>query len=376
MMRVLHMFTNPHLTNGATMFEYRVSQFLKEDEIFFDYLVTEQADGEELERYKLVGSDIYKLPIDHDHGLLVREIKINYQYYKFFRNHKYDIVYADTENALRSIHLLMARFAGVPVRVVHSHNTGLQTESKMAKRISRCIRGLFRFSATDYFACSDMAAEWLFPKTICAQKKYKRLTNGVDLKQFEFRESIRDEIRSAYGIGAEDVVIGNVGRFMPQKNHSFMLKIFDRIYQKKPNAKLMLIGNGPLQDQIQKEVEQMNLQQSVVFVGTTPNVMNCYQAMDVFLMPSLFEGLPITGIEAQANGLPCVFADTITQELKITQLAQYCSLEETADTWADIVIAAAEKGRTDCKEQIVNAGYSIDDTVSYLKEFYLRNRRS
>ena len=128
------MFTNPHLTNGATMFEYRVSSYLKEKDIFFDYLVTEEAENEELERYKSMGSKVYKLPIDNKHGLIIRELKVNVQYYKFFKKHRYDIVYADTENALRSIHLLMARFAGVPVRVVHSHNTGLQTESRLSKK--------------------------------------------------------------------------------------------------------------------------------------------------------------------------------------------------------------------------------------------------
>ena len=120
-MRVLHMFTNPHLTNGATIFEYRISGFLKNDDIYFDYLVTEQADMEEIERYKQMGSRIFKLPIDNAHGLIVRELKINREYYRFFKQHKneYNIVYADTENALRSIHLLMARLAGIPVRVVH-----------------------------------------------------------------------------------------------------------------------------------------------------------------------------------------------------------------------------------------------------------------
>lgn len=134
LMRVLHLFTNPHLTNGATVFEYRVSEFLKDEEIYFDYLVTEQASDEELTRYKKMGSIVYRLPIDNNHGLFIRELKINLQYFSFFKKHHYDIVYADTENALRAIHLLMARLAGVKVRVVHSHNTGLQTSSKKQER--------------------------------------------------------------------------------------------------------------------------------------------------------------------------------------------------------------------------------------------------
>lgn len=137
------MFTNPHLTNGATMFEFRISQLLNKDGIYFDYLVTEQVENEEMERYKDVGSNIFKLPIDNEHGLLIRELKINREYYRFFKNHNYNIVYADTENSLRSIHLFMAKLAGVSIRVVHSHNTGLQTESKTSKIISRVKKKLY-----------------------------------------------------------------------------------------------------------------------------------------------------------------------------------------------------------------------------------------
>lgn len=370
-MRVLHIFTNPHLTNGATMFEFRVSQLLKKDGIYFDYLVTDQAENKEIEQYKSLGSNIYKLPIDKKHGLFIRELKINREYFKFFKNHDYDIVYADTENSLRAIHLLMAKLAGIPTRVVHSHNTNLQTESKISKIISRIIRHFFLFSATDYFACSDMAAEWLFPKSIFKKKKYTLLTNGVDLKTFKFDEKTRIRMREKYDISLSDIIIGNVGRFMPQKNHKYMMSIFNEVVKKVPNVKLMLIGSGPLEQEIREIVKDYNLNDAVIFVGTTNNIVDYYQMMDLFLMPSLFEGLPITGIEAQANGLPCLFSDSITRELAITKLANYCALSEKEEVWRDKIIELLSVGRQDCSEEIINAGYSIYDTVNYLKSFYL-----
>lgn len=369
-MRVLHIFTNPHLTNGATMFEFRISQLLNKDGIYFDYLVTEQVEKEEADLYKSVGSNIFKLPIDNEHGLIIRELKINREYYRFFKNHNYDIVYADTENSLRSIHLFMAKLAGVTTRVVHSHNTGLQTESKFSKVVASVIRYFFVFSATDYFACSDLAAKWLFPDSIIKKGKYKLLTNGVDLNVFKFDESLRMRTRKMYNILPTDVVIGNVGRFVPQKNHKFILSIFNEFVKKMPNAKLMLIGAGPLEGEIREFVKKYNLNESVIFVGTTRNVVNYYHAMDLFLMPSLFEGLPITGIEAQANGLPCLFADSITQELAISNLASYCSLSAPEVVWRDKILELLKIGRRDCSEEIINAGYSIYDTVSYLKNFY------
>lgn len=374
--RVLHLFTNPHLTNGASIFEYRMSQYLKNEGIIFDYLVTEKPTQEEWQRYESQGSNIYILPIDKDHGLFVRELKINKEYYRFFKAHPYDIVYADTENALRAVHLLMARMAGVKVRVVHSHNTSLQTESKSSRAIARLIRGVFQLSATHYFACSELAAEWLFPTFVCRKKRYQLLSNGIDLDQFKYSEAKRSTVRRGLQILDDTLVVGHVGRFMPQKNHELLIDIFKEIHNIQKNSVLLLIGDGPLQDSIKGKCITLGLNDSVIFLGTTPHVENYLQVMDVFLMPSLFEGLPITGIEAQANGLPCVFSDTITGELAITELVRYCPLNENARKWAEEVIEAAACGRRDCSWEIENAGYSFEKTAEYLKQFYLEERTS
>lgn len=144
-----------------------------------------------------------------------------------------------------------------------------------------------------------------------------------------------------------------------------MLSIFHELLKKMPNAKLMLIGAGPLEDEIKKIVKNYNLNEAVIFVGTTRTVVDYYHAMDLFLMPSLFEGLPITGIEAQANGLPCLFADSITKELAISNLASYCSLSDSEAVWRDKIFDLLKTGRRDCSEEIINAGYSIYDTAIF-----------
>lgn len=351
------------------MFEYRVSSFLKDKGIYFDYLVTEEATEEEKRRYEKMGSKIYKLPIDNDHGLIAREIKVNREYYHFFKNNKYDIVYADTENALRSIHLLMARMAGIPVRVVHSHNTSLQTESKLSRIISRLLRGMFRFSATDYFACSDMAAEWLFPTSIYKNHEYKLLKNGVDLTAFKYNKEVRESYREKINVN-DALVVGNVGRFMPQKNHEFLIEIFDSLHRRNSKSILLLIGEGPLKDKIQQMTQEKGLSDCVLFIGNVNNVNDYLQAIDVFVMPSLFEGLPITGIEAQAAGLPCVFSDAITEQLRVTNLAEYLSLSVDPDEWADRIIKVAKNERRDMSMELEKNGYSIMDTVESLESFY------
>ena len=372
-MRILHLYADPSLTHGAAVFEYRIAQQLKDDGICFDYLFSKKIQPEDAARYAQNGSRVFDLGVDEKLNLIVHEIKANIAYYKFFKTHDYKIVYADTENALRALHLLMARLAGVPVRVLHSHNTQLQTRSRVSHLIARVLRHFFRFSATHYFACSDLAAEWLFPPSVCKKKNYKILQNGVDLKQFLFNPEIRSELRTKLGISENQLLLGHVGRFMPQKNHGFLLEIFASVAEKKPDARLMLIGSGVHRADAEKKAAELGITDKVLFIGSVENVSDYLQAMDLFVMPSLFEGLPVTGIEAQAAGLPCIFSDTITRELAITDLAEYLPIN-SIDPWVERICRAdASLPRKNAEDQIIRAGYSIDHTAAQLREFYLKN---
>ncbi|MBR4588077.1 MAG: glycosyltransferase family 1 protein [Lachnospiraceae bacterium] len=369
-MRVLHIFTNPHINNGATIFELRVGERLKDSNIYFDYLCTEKADKEELAEYKKTKSRVYRLPIDNDHGLFIRELKINRRYYHFFKTHDYDIVYADTENALRAIHLFMARLAGVKVRVVHSHNTGLQTESKSSRLISRALRRLFLFSATDYLACSEEAAKWLFPKSIVKHKKYEIIKNGIELEEYLYSEDKRKKMRKALGISEGSLVVGNVGRLMPQKNHSFMLDVFAELKKKRDDAVLLLVGEGKLRNEIEEKAAGLGISDSVIMTGNVTNVSDHLQAMDVFIMPSLFEGFGIAGIEAQAAGLFCLFSDSIPRDIDITPLAKFMPPEAGADKWAESILSIKCEERQDHSAEIEKAGFSIEATIDRLKNIY------
>ena len=367
-MRVLHIFSDPALTHGASMFEYRISQQLRSSDIYFDYLVTGELSDEDAARYAAAGSEVYRLPLDGGHGLLIRELKANLAYYRFFKTHPYDIVYADTENALRAAHLLMARFAGVRIRVLHAHNTALQTESRASAKIARLMRRLFSLSVTDYFACSEAAAEWLFPPLVCEKHSYEILKNGVDLNAFRFDPEARSRIRAALDLSG--VVIGHIGRFMPQKNHARLLEIFAAVRKTAPEARLLLIGGGPMLDEMKEKARALGVADSVRFVGNVQEIPAYLSAMDVFLMPSLFEGLPITGVEAQASGLPCIFSDAITREIGISALAKFLPLDEPDSVWAEKILSAAAGGRRDVSAEIAAAGYSVGETAARLKAFY------
>lgn len=373
-MRVLHIFSSPHLTHGASIFEHRISNILKSDGIFFDYLVTEQETKEEAARYKEQGSRIYHLKIDNAHGLFMRELKANRAYYRFFKEHKnqFKIVYADTENSLRAVHLLMARIAGVPVRVVHSHNSNLQTQSSFSRKFSRVIRNIFRLSATDYFACSDVAAEWLFPRKIYKRKQYKLINNGIDTELFAFNENYRNEIRKSLGIGGSTLVVGAVARFMEQKNHMFMLEIMHKALEYNPDMVLLLIGEGKLENRVKLRAAELGVERNVIFAGTSPDVYKYLSAMDVYLMPSLFEGLVISGLETQANGLGCLMSDRVSPEVKMSGSAIFMPLESSPEEWAKKLFELA-KLRSDgavARRNMTDKGYAIWNTANTLKNFY------
>lgn len=372
-MRVLHIFTNPHLTNGASIFEYRLSRLLKDKDIFFDYLVTEQETEEEKSRYEAEGSRVYHLDADNKRGLIIREIKLNRQYKKFFREHSYDIVYCDTENPLRAIHLMMAKKTGIPVRVVHSHNNSMQTKSKISRILSRVIKRFFKYSATDYLACSEAAAKWLFPGKIYKNKQYRIISNGIDAEGFAFAPEWRRKIRGKYGLSDNDMVVGSVARLMPQKNHEFMFRIIGEIRKTVPDVRLLCVGEGDLEEQLRCQVRELGIEDNVIFAGTAPDVNHYYSAMDVYLMPSLFEGFGIAALEAQANGLPCILSDRISGAVDMGERVAFVSLEENAAVWAKRVTDEFRERRDgkSAREIMRQKGYSIENTANVMYELYL-----
>ena len=378
-MRVLHLYADPHLTHGAAIFEYRIAEQLKEDGIYFDYLFSKKILPEDAARYAQNGSRVFDLGVDEKLNLIVHEIKANIAYYKFFKSHDYKIVYADTENALRAVHLLMARLAGVSVRVLHSHNTQMQTRSRVSHLIARILRHFFRFSTTHYFACSDLAAEWLFPPSVCRKKNYKVLQNGVDLKQFCYSEEARNRIRTGLGI-ENNLVVGSIGRMVPQKNQKFLIDTFAELRKINDTAKLILIGDGPMKEELMNHAQEKGVLEHIHFLSNIANVSDYLCAMDIFTLTSIFEGLGIVNIEAQATGLACLMSSAIPEDAAVTDQAVFLPLDAGAKSWAEQLLKMhiqtqnLDRGAT--HEQIIRAGYSIDHTAEQLRNFYLKNGES
>lgn len=341
----------------------QVDFLVLDDGIHYDLEDKVQALGATL--YKLEGAWIYK-PQDY---LSYRKKVQGF----FAEHHDYDAVHLHSSSKNFFV-LHYAKKYGIPVRIAHSHNTGFQSKSKAQILLGNVLKGPLKKSANYYFACSAYAGEWLFGKKAVEQGKVHVMPNGIDLDKFQYSEDTRTALRRELGVEGK-TVIGNVGRFTPQKNHSVLIDIFEEIHRQNPDTVLLLAGIGELMDETKEKVKARGLEDCVQFLGFRTDVMNLTQAMDVFLMPSLYEGFPVTGIEAQAVGLPCAFSDTITREAKLIDQVEYISLEAPLTEWAEKTLALAGScDRNACGKVLKERGFDINDIARFLEGFYRNGR--
>lgn len=222
--------------------------------------------------------------------------------------------------------------------------------------------------ATKLFACGKQAGDWMF-----SGKKYEIIKNAIEAEKYQYSAAIAEEVRSEFGI-TDEIVIGHVGNFTPAKNHIFMLEIFQKIQKKECKIKMIFVGGGERINNIRKKVYEMGMQDQIIFTGRRSDVNRLMQAMDVFIFPSLYEGVPVTMIEAQAAGLPCVISDHVPDECITTKdLVIKKRLDEPSDKWAEDILQLAQKSRTQHMEEIKKAGYDIEDAAKQLEEFYFQN---
>ncbi len=278
--------------------------------------------------------------------------------YNLMHEKKYHIVHAHM-TLTNCFPLCVALICGIKVRISHSHLAGYHTIS------SRILAFLSKIVATDYFACGQDAGKFLF-----GNAPFIELKNAIDLQEYRCNEDMREQERTNLGIGLNEKVIGHIGRFTRQKNHDFLIDIFECVHSKMPNTKLMLIGDGELEKSIKEKVCTKGLINSVIFCGAIGDVSCKLQAMDLCLFPSLLEGLPLAVIEAQAAGIPCVLSDRISKEVCHSKNVRFESLERGANEWSKVCLALIEGEKCDNLPQLRNAGYDITAEAEKLDKFY------
>lgn len=319
-----------------------------------------------VERVKALGSQVYIVDTYMRKGTVLKSFS---QTQQFFATHHYDILHAHSSSKAFFV-MWFAKRAGIKTRILHSHCTKFIVTKKIPLLIANLLKKPTMWLTTDYFACSPEAGQFLFGKKALKRKKITITHNGIDTEIFQPNEDKRDAMRNALGIG-ENFVIGNVGRFRPQKNHEFLIEIFRSIYYKDKDAVLVCVGNGELEDEIKKKARVYGIDDRILFLGFRSDVNDLMHVFDVLLMPSLFEGLPVTGVEAQAEGVPAVFADTITKDAAILPESIYIPLEESPEKWAAQVLAFKNyKQNTDAKRYITERGYDIRIETQKLADYY------
>lgn len=289
---------------------------------------------------------------------------------------QYDAIHFNYSALWNFVPILLAKRYGIKHIIMHSHNTYFSNNpsNNLSKLILTVLHKLgmkiAKHTCSGYFACSDLAAKWFYPKSLIAQGNIKIIKNGIDVNKFTFNEQIRKRLRSELNVD-DKMVLGHIGVFESRKNHKFLINTFEKIHQKNNASILILVGKGALQKEIENMILQKDLGNSVKLLGLREDIPELMQAFDAFIFPSLFEGLGIVMIEAQAAGLICFASDKIPQEAYITSLAHSISLTRSTEYWADIILKnTREYQRIDRSTEIIRQGYSSVVTADFLRNYY------
>lgn len=367
MIRVLHVVTIMN-RNGLENRIMDIYRNIDRNRIQFDFLVQREEKGMFDDEIVSLGGKIY-------YSKKLSPFKF-FSYLKFldsfFQIHdEYRIVHSHV-NAFSTWVLLMAKKNNIPVRIAHSRTWGIE---KSWKAIFKYASKLFINQTTTHkFACSRQAGEWLFGKKgVLPPNKFKVIPNSIMINKFSYNLEVRKLIREELNIKDDFYAYVNVGRFVPQKNHSFILEIFREIVNIEEKSLLFLFGEGEFKNKIIKDIDRLNLTKNVFLLGNSPDIGAYLNAMDAFIFPSLFEGFGTVVIEAQCSGLPVLASNKIPYETKITDLQEFMSLKCTSKEWANKIIDMVHKNnRTDHSKEVKMAGYDVEDTYIDLENFYLK----
>lgn len=359
--RVLHVVTDMRRGGLETML-MNYYRKIDRNKVQFDFLEHRQEESDYDREIKKMGGKIHRIP-------RLNPFSIHYksELYEFFKDHpEYQIVHVH-QDCLSSIILKAAQKCGVKVRIAHSHSSNQDKNLKYLLKLYY-MKKIPQY-ATQLFACSEEAGKWMF----CGAD-FDVLNNAIDAKRYIYSSEVRAKRRKEFGIEEDTIVVGHVGRFWYPKNHMFLLDIFQKIADK-TDAKLLLVGDGRLRADIEKKIQQLHLEDKVILTGVRNDVAELLQAMDVFVFPSIYEGLPVTIIEAQAAGLSCLISDKVPIECKKTDLVTQIDLDKPAEHWAENAIQVSETERKDMYEEIEKSGYDIEKNAEELVDFYLKMGR-
>lgn len=360
--RILHVIGIMN-RGGAEAMIMNLYRNIDRTKVQFDFVENEGEEAAFDHEIRELGGKIYRCPRyrGRNHLAYTRWWK------NFFETHtdEYAIVHGHI-GSTAAIYLSIAKKYGC-YTIAHSHSAGVgSTMYRMFAYPTRYVADLF-------FACSKDAGISRYGRKVGNNtRRFQVLNNAIDTRKFIFNAQTGRHIRQMLSIAGDTLVVGHVGRFVDAKNHLFLIDVFEQIHRRNPNSVLLLVGNGELRPQIETTISWKNLNKAVVMTGVQPNVWDYYQAMDVFLFPSVYEGLPVSVVEAQAAGLPCCVSTNVPEETAITNLVEFIPLANGANHWADRVLHRATEPRRNMQQEIEQAGFDVSATSKWLEDFYTK----
>ncbi|MDX9917724.1 MAG: glycosyltransferase family 1 protein [Gudongella sp.] len=370
MIRVLHVLGRLD-RGGAETFVMNIYRKIDRSKIQFDFIKHTKDKCDYDDEIIDLGGRIFSLPRYN--------VKNHFQYKRkwkdFFREHPEISAVHGHMRSTASIYLDIARVNEI-VTIAHSHSTASRG-SLVERLIKKLLQLPLRYRVDYLFACSNDAGKWLFGKSVVLKENYVLFKNSIDIEKFLFNQIKRDEMRKLLGV-ENKIVIGHVGSFTYPKNHKFLIQIFSEVKRKNQNLVLLLLGDGELKDSIIKQLKDLDVIDDAILLGNQPNISDYLQAMDVFVFPSIFEGLGISLIEAQVSGLPCIISEKIPNEAIISEKVYKISLRKVEDWAKQILLINLSDNRNIDDTIFYSRGYSIDEQVFKIEKFYLNtsNRRS
>ena len=341
------------------------------EKVQFDFLAHYGREAAYNAEIRALGGRIYEMPALKDErrvyywrlGLYRQALR------RFFQEHtEYRILHGHMTNTA-AIYMPIAKQYGVTCRISHSHNT--HAKAGLAGVVTDLLQKPIYEDATDFFACSEAAKGWFYPPQLIAAGQVQVLANAVDAARFRFSAEQRGQLRRELGLGNALTVVC-VARFRPEKNQIFLLEVLRELRRLREDAVVLFVGEGPCEAMVREKAAASGLADHTRFLGMRTDVPELLSASDAFVLPSRWEGLPVTVIEAQANGLHCVVTEGLTEEMNALGMVEYVSLQASPAAWAQALLRAAEQPRRDTYGDMQASGYDIETTAPWLQEFYLR----
>lgn len=357
-LRILMLVANLRASNGVTSFAVSYFRQLNHEEVQMDFALLKDWDSTYYKEIHEAGGKIFILPSIKN--LLAHIKKCN----QILAHGHYDVV-SDNSLILTIPMMMSAKHYHVPVRILHSHNTRLSSYAKKEK-IEKAFLPILKSQCTDFCACGKEAGKFLF-----GGKNFTIIPNVISPKDNRYNSDCREQVRKQMNV-SDRIVIGTVGRTAPQKNPYFAVNVVEALTKKVPNLTYWWIGSGEMDHELRDYVREKRLEETIRFLGSRNDILDLYQAMDIFFLPSLFEGLPLTGVEAQAFGLPCVVSASVTDEMVYTDLVKYVSLQDSIDAWVEALEEQIKRipERRSYTEELKKSQFSAEGAGERLEKLY------